>query len=164
MQEFRSAHNIGLLTRIFERRASDGDYLIVARAEHRIPIVLTGGATTTTPTAAVIPLDQHFAARTEAALGLWRLITERPPDGSTDGFSPSRRRRLALILRALDAHLAGETYHTIARTLFGERRVPSGSAWKTHDLRDRTIRLVRAGLELMRGGYLKLLRRTRRRR
>ena len=34
----------------------------------------------------------------------------------------------------------------------------------THDLRDRTIRLVRAGVDLMRGGYLDLLRYPRRRR
>jgi hypothetical protein len=68
------------------------------------------------------------------------------------------------VLRALDAHLADETYRAIAQGLFGERRVPSSSSWKTHDLRDRTIRLVRTGLQLMRGGYLKLLNRHRRRR
>jgi hypothetical protein len=42
--------------------------------------------------------------------------------------------------------------------------VPSGMSWKTHDLRDRTIRLVRTGLHLMRGGYLELLNPQRRRR
>jgi hypothetical protein len=35
-----------------------------------------------------------------------------------------------LVLRALDAHLAGETYRTIAQGLFGERRVPSGASWR----------------------------------
>ncbi len=68
------------------------------------------------------------------------------------------------MLRALDAHLADKPYRMIAQGLFGQRRVPSGSSWKTHDLRDRTIRLVRTGLQLMRGGYLKLLRHHRRRR
>jgi hypothetical protein len=29
--------------------------------------------------------------------------------------------------------------------------------WKTHDLRARTVRLVRSGLDLMRGGYIRLL-------
>jgi hypothetical protein len=71
---------------------------------------------------------------------------------------PRDQRRLALILRALDAHQCGENYRDIARALFGARRVPAGSAWKTHDVRDRTIRLVRTGLRLMRGGYLDLLR------
>jgi hypothetical protein len=60
--------------------------------------------------------------------------------------------------RTLDGHLAGETYRDIARVLFGATRIPAGPAWKTHDLRDRTIRLVRTGLHLMRGGYLDLLR------
>jgi hypothetical protein len=72
---------------------------------------------------------------------------------------------LVLVLRALDARLAGEAYRTIAQGLFGAHRVPSGAYWKTHDLRDRTIRLVRTGAHLMRGGYLELLthRRGRRR-
>ena len=48
--------------------------------------------------------------------------------------------------------------------LFDRVHIPLGRAWKTHDLRDRTIRLVRTGLKLMRGGNLKLLRYSRRRR
>jgi hypothetical protein len=120
--------------------------------------VLIGGAATATPAAAVIPLDQSFAARADAALRLWQALAERTRYRSANSLTLSRRRRLALVLRALDAHLAGEAYRTIAQGLFGERRVPSGASWKTHDLRDRTIRLVRTGLQLMRGGYLKLLR------
>jgi len=42
--------------------------------------------------------------------------------------------------------------------LFGDACVPAGPGWRTHDLRDRAIRLVRAGMELMQGGYLDLLR------
>jgi hypothetical protein len=120
--------------------------------------VLIGGATTATPAAAVIPLDQNFATRADSALRLWQAISERSVGRSPESLTPSRRRRLTLALRALDGHLADKTYRAIAQGLFGERRVPSGSSWKTHDLRDRTIRLVRTGLHLMRGGYLKLLR------
>ena len=47
---------------------------------------------------------------------------------------------------------------------FGEARITTGPAWKTHDLRDRTIRFCRRGLELMRGGYLDLLHYSRQRR
>ena len=51
----------------------------------------------------------------------------------------------------------------IRGTKFGKSRfVPFGP--QMADLRDRTIRLVRTGLELMRGGYLNLLRYPRRRR
>ena len=61
-------------------------------------------------------------------------------------------------LRALDGRLAGESYRIIAQSLFGRSHIPAGAGWKTHELRDRTIRLARAGLKLMRGGYLDLLR------
>jgi hypothetical protein len=115
------------------------------------------------PVAAVIPLDQNFLARTDAALRLWQALAGRRVS-SADSLSPSRRQRLVLALRALDGHLAGEAYRTIAQGLFGERRVPSGASWKTHDLRDRTIRLVRTGLHLMRGGYFELLTHHHRRR
>jgi hypothetical protein len=116
-----------------------------------------------TPLAAVIPLDANFAARGDAALRLWRLLTGQP-HRPADPLTRLQRQQLVFALRALDGHLAGATYREIAEVLFGETRVPTGSSWKTHDLRGRTIRLVRAGLRLMRGGYLDLLRYTRRRR
>ena len=47
------------------------------------------------------------------------------------------------------------------RDLFGAKDIPE-RAWKTHDLRNRTIRLVQTGLALMRGGYRELLRPSRR--
>ncbi|MGY4473560.1 DUF2285 domain-containing protein [Bradyrhizobium sp. USDA 3364] len=52
--------------------------------------------------------------------------------------------------------LEGNSYRTIAEGLFGKSRMPD-RGWKTHDLRSRTIRLVRMGLHLMRGGYRDLL-------
>jgi hypothetical protein len=66
-----------------------------------------------------------------------------------------------LALRALDARAEGNTYRTIAEVLFGAKRIPE-RAWKTHDLRNRTIRLVQSGFALMRGGYRELLRQSRR--
>jgi len=153
--------NIAMLPPIFQDAASDGLYLIL---QNRTPVVLIGGATTATPAAAIIPLDNHFAARADAALRLWQTIAKRSVGRSSDSLTPARRRRLTLVLRALDAYLAGETYRVIAQGLFGEHRVPSDASWKTHDLRDRTILLVRTGLDLMRGGYLKLLSRRRQRR
>src|SRR5258708_1875201 len=68
-------------------------------------------------------------------------------------YSMDLRERVGLTVRALDGRLAGESYRVIAAGLFGDARVP-----KTHDLRDRTIRLVPAGIELMQGGHLDLLR------
>jgi hypothetical protein len=126
--------------------------------------VLIGGANAATPAAVVIPLDADFAARADAALRLWRIATGRPRGHPPDRLTHQRRHRLGLMLRALDGRLAGEPYRVIAQVLFGSARVPTGPSWKTHELRDRTIRLARAGLELMQGGYLDLLRYWRRQR
>nr|WP_245473637.1 DUF2285 domain-containing protein [Bradyrhizobium zhanjiangense] len=59
------------------------------------------------------------------------------------------------------ARTARASYRVIAEVPFGRKRVPD-RAWKTHDLRNRRIRLVQAGLALMRGGYRKILRPGRR--
>src|ERR1700688_1257136 len=53
--------------------------------------------------------------------------------------------------------MAGSAAPAIA--LFGLRRIEQ-DAWRTASLRDTTIRLVRDGVRLMRGGYLDLLRRA----
>jgi hypothetical protein len=76
---------------------------------------------------------------------------------STSALSPQGRARLILRLRALDARQQGNSYRTIAIVLFGLRHI-SERAWKTHDLRSRTIRLVQGGFALVRGGYRDLLR------
>jgi hypothetical protein len=152
------------VTPLFERRADDGEHWIVSDGEGRLPVVLIEGATEPAPVAAVIPFDRSFAARAEAARRLWRLVTGQTRSRPPDSLTRLQRKRLIFALRALDARLAGESYRTIAQVLFGQRRVPPGSAWKTHDLRDRTIRLVRTALALMQGGYLELLRYPRRRR
>ena len=51
----------------------------------------------------------------------------------------------------------GASYRVIAEVRFGQLRIP-GRVRKTHELRCLTIRLVQAGLALMRGGYRALLR------
>jgi hypothetical protein len=63
-------------------------------------------------------------------------------------------------MRALDGRIEGNSYRAIAENLFGRARIPQ-LGWKTHDLRNRTIRLVQTGVSLMRGDYLALLRRKR---
>ena len=80
-------------------------------------------------------------------------------------LTQQRRQRLSLSIRALDGWLANATYRELANSLFGAPRISVTSSWKTDEVRDRTIRLVRTGLDLMRGGYLSMLRiPTRRRR
>jgi hypothetical protein len=161
---FTDARNIGALTPTFERHAPDGAYWLVHDDDGRVVTVLIGGVNAATPAAVVIPLNADVTVRADAALQLWRRVTGHPRTRPPNRLMPQRRQRLVLVLRALDGHLAGETYRVIAQVLFGEVRLPTGKAWKTHDLRDRTIRLVRTGIDLMRGGYLDLLRYPRRRR
>ena len=104
----------------------------------------------------VLPLDQMFEIRATAALRLWRGLTGRSPGRDPAMLPAARRDRLALALRALDARLDKASYRDIAEALFGTGRVPE-RGWKTHDLRDRTVRLVRLGHAMMQGGYRRLL-------
>lgn len=137
------------------RVAPDGLYglLIDARREHRLffPDHLSDGA----GLAALIPFDETTLLRAEATLRLWRFLSGRPSRGNPSS-ERRRRTRIASTLRALDGRLAGASYRMIAETLFGSARIES-DVWKTASLRDATIRLVRAGVALMRGGYRQLL-------
>jgi hypothetical protein len=138
------------------RQAPDGWYaaLHLRGVEHRVwlrepPVIAETYAVE-------LPLDRDFEFRAHAARRLWRGLNDRPPGPPLHVFS-ARRRRLALALRALDARMDGSTYREIAEVLFGARQIPE-RAWKTHDLRNRTIRLVQTGFALMRGSYRALLR------
>jgi hypothetical protein len=144
------------------RQASDGWHVLlcIRGLEHRL--WLREPPVEGSPYAAELPLDGDFEIRTHAARRLWRALNGRAAGPAFHELSPQRRQRLALVLRALDARAEGNSYRAIAKGLFGTNRIPEW-AWKTHDLRNRTIRLVQTGLALMRGGYRELLRQARRR-
>lgn len=103
----------------------------------------------------VLPLDDLFDVRLTAARRLWLALSDRQIPNPAALPKPQRE-RLVFALRALDARLDRATYRDIATILFGAKRIPE-RGWKTHDLRDRTIRLARLGTELMQGGYRRLL-------
>ncbi|UQR64895.1 DUF2285 domain-containing protein [Bradyrhizobium sp. C-145] len=143
------------------RRAVDGWHAVlrIGSVDHRIwsrdtPVL---GASY----AAELPFDGDLEARAYAARRLWRAINGRAPGPAFHHLSKQRRERLSAAIRALDAHSAGGSYRMIAEALFGKKRIPD-RAWKTHDLRNRTVRLVQGGLALVRRGYRKLLRPGRR--
>ena len=104
-----------------------------------------------------LPIDSSFELRAQAAQSLWRTLSGRSSCPPLSDLAPQRRQRFALVLRALDGRNENRSYRAIAEGLFGNKRIPE-RAWKTHDLRNRTIRLVQRGLALMRGGYRELLR------
>jgi len=106
--------------------------------------------------AVILPLDQFFEGRANAAIRLWRGLAGRNPGPDPAALPKARRDRLILALRALDGRLDDATYREIACALFGDVGV-CDRGWKSHDLRDRTIRLVHFGLGMMRSGYRHLL-------
>ena len=108
------------------------------------------------PPAVLLPLDQLFEIRATAAIRFWRGLTGLNPGPNPAALSMARRDRLTLALRAVDGRHEHASYRDIARVLFG---LGDGAerGWKSHDIRDRTIRLVRFGLGMVRGGYRRLL-------
>jgi hypothetical protein len=143
------------------RRAADGWHAVlrIGAVDHRVwskePPVLSAAYVVE------LPFDGDLEARAYAARRLWRVMNGRAPGPAFHKLSKQRRERLSAALRALDARRAGSSYRTVAEALFGKKRIPE-RAWKTHDLRNRTVRLVKGGLALVRGGYRKLLRPGRR--
>ncbi|QOZ38354.1 hypothetical protein XH92_35950 [Bradyrhizobium sp. CCBAU 53421] len=131
------------------RRAPDGWHAIVplGGAKHRLwlsELPARGSAI-----ALDLPLDAGFEIRVRAAQRFWLALEHRPLGASPLALPAFRRRQLILALRALDGWQEGHSYRQIAQVLFGRDRI-SGRGWKTHDLRSRTIRLVKMGRRLMR--------------
>lgn len=112
------------------------------------------------PLAAVVPLDELTPDRLTALARLWAALNGRrvPPDPR---MTPQRRRRVRQMLRAVDARQTGVTYRAIAEHLFPQHE-NDAATWVGTAIRETTIRLVRDGMKLVRGGYRALLRRPRR--
>jgi hypothetical protein len=141
------------------RQASDGWHAVLRIQGVQHHLWLKEAPQVGVSYAAELPLDPDFEIRAHASHRLWRAVNGRPPGPPFHQLSAQRRERLTLALRALDGHMEGASYRVLAEVLFGRKRIPE-RAWKTHELRSRTIRLVQAGLALMRGGYRALLRPT----
>ena len=141
-----------------ERAGPDARHLIIRSKAADLRLCLRGN-TLNQPLSIVLPLDDDLPIRVRAALQLWVCVKDRAAGGTQEPLALTRqqRDRLVLMLRALDGHLSDASYREIAEDLFGARRVKH-EAWKTSSLRDRTIRLVRSSIALMRAGYRKLLR------
>ena len=105
-------------------------------------------------------LDANFDLQSHAAHRLWLALEKAAVRASDPALPLQRRRRFILAMRALDGRIEGNSYRAIAENLFGKASIPQ-LGWKTHDLRNRTIRLVQTGMSLMRRDYLALLGRKR---
>ncbi len=140
---------------VVTRQAPEGTYVNLTAIKPPHQALVPTGAHPAHPVAVVLPLDDLFEDRVDEARQVWRAI-RRCKTTTVAAFTAQRRRRLKLLLRALDAALLGVGYRDIARGLFTDR-VPDGAEWRSHPLRAQTIRLVQDGRALMRGGYLRLL-------
>lgn len=107
------------------------------------------------PLVALVTLDDTAPIRIPATLHFWRHVASGRSQ-IHKATSQQRHERLAQALRALDGRLSGATYRVIAEGIHGRDRIEP-ETWKTTSMRDMTIRLVRSGLALMKGGYRKLL-------
>ena len=110
--------------------------------------------------AALLILDDLLPDRLTALARFWAAIKNRraPADPRV---TPQRQRRARLMLRVVDARVAGASYRQIAAQLFPNLKHDSAT-WVENPVRETTVRLARDGLAFVRGGYRKILRRPRR--
>ncbi|MBH5396308.1 DUF2285 domain-containing protein [Bradyrhizobium sp. CNPSo 4010] len=131
------------------RRAPDGWHAIVPLGGTKHRLWLREFPASGCAVVVDLPLDSDFGLRLRAARRFW-LAFQRPALGEPPLALPAlKRRRLILALRAVDGWQQGNSYRQIAQGLFGSHRIAE-RAWKTDDLRSRTIRLVKLGQRLMR--------------
>ncbi|MFT6569923.1 MAG: hypothetical protein ACJAWY_001632 [Sphingomonas echinoides] len=137
--------------------SDDGAYAKIGASKASGTAKLAPGLPLDAPLMAIVPLDANIPTRIEAMARLWRALTGQQSLPYAREIPASRRERLAMSLRAVDARHAGATRRDIAETIFGPEQVPEGVAFDDHHLRSRTARLIRDGLALIAGGYRKLL-------
>ena len=141
------------------RDAGGREHVRLSQGGEQVQLTVFGASLLDAPyllTELAIP-DQIARPRLEAVAAFNRLAQGRFNAGSS---RPETRAsaRLALVLRALDGHLAGASRQQIAISLFGQRRVER--EWRDPGgfIRDRVRRAVARGRHIMTSGYLDLLR------
>lgn len=153
---------LGQVSTAFDRTAPDGRHLVLGGLQDAprafSHALLAPGTPPDAPLAATLPLDLDLPLRVDALLQLWRGLAGRAPRASPDSLTRLQRQRLVLMLRAVDGRGAKATRRQIAEALFGAAAIPAGGAFSDHHLRSRTARLIRDGLTMCAGGYLRLLR------
>lgn len=106
--------------------------------------------------AVVLPLDENFETRLDAARGLWRALKGRPP-GELYGKLPGQTKlRHILNLRAHDGRRDGATNRLIAERLLSREPIAPRD-WRDHHLRHRVRAILRRTDRLVAGGYRDLL-------
>lgn len=154
------AASVSFDSMVAPRDSTEGRYWVHGSDPHAAQVLLLAGTRPDAPLAALIPLDADTIGRMEALTRFWRAVEGRPliPDTRV---TAQQRDRLRTMMLAADGRANGASYRDIALVLYGHKRVAS-EPWKTSALRGKVIGLVKGGLTMIGGGYLKLLRHRRR--
>jgi hypothetical protein len=106
--------------------------------------------------ALILPLDEAFETRLDAARQFWRALNRRPGGTSYGALPVQTRLRHILNLRADDGRRAGAGQRRIAETLFSREPIASRD-WRDHHFRHKVRAVLRRADRLIAGGYRDLL-------
>jgi hypothetical protein len=138
---------------------SGREHVRLSQGRETVQLAVSGASLLDAPyllTELVLP-DDIVRPRLAAIAAFNRLSQSRLNPGPSRPEAPPLP-RLALVLRALDGHLAGASQQQIAISLFGPRRVEGEWREPGGYIRDRVRRAISRGRHMMTSGYLELLR------
>jgi hypothetical protein len=140
--------------------AFDGLHLRYREGEADIQLLILDRMSPGAPVAALVLLDADALDRLHEIERFWRALLHRPvpPDRR---LTMQQRRKLRLMLQAVDGRAQQASLREIAEVLFGPSRIAE-HPWKSSPWRGRVNRLVRDGRAMISGGYRRLLRQRRR--
>ena len=125
--------------------AADGPHRLVA-----------GGQGHGAVNAIVLPLDETFETRLDAARRFWRALKGRPTGPLYGALPQQTKHRHVLNLRTLDARQNGATHRQIAEALLSRDPIAARD-WRDHHLRHKVRAILRRADRLVAGGYRDLL-------
>lgn len=106
--------------------------------------------------AVILPLDEAFDTRLDAARRFWRALNGRPPVPAYGALPYQSKLRHILNLRAHDGRRANATHRHIAGVLLSNEPILSRD-WRDHPLRHKVRAILRRADRLVAGGYRDLL-------
>ncbi len=123
---------------------TDGRHILWQDPPDQERIWILPDAPPTAPIAAVIPFDTHLPQRVEAVLHLWQRLAGVAPPTRIPTLTVQQRRRMILMLRALDGRSENATYRDLAGTLLDSGvHEQSRSEWLSSSHRSQIIRWSR---------------------
>ncbi|MBB5051870.1 MULTISPECIES: DUF2285 domain-containing protein [unclassified Afipia] len=121
-------------------------------------VMISGTIAADAPVAASVTMDAITPHRLIATLRVWHRLQGNPATKPVLPLTQQQRRRLILMLRALDGWQEHATYRELAEVLLDPGvRHQSRRDWLTSSTRAQIIRIVRDAIGRMQGGYLDLL-------